>query len=79
MVWSLADRVRNLIEKKRPSLSDSDIVTGGLIVVMASIEKIWYRYYRYFCCKVSIFFSCSYVGCDSDLEGVDNFFTRRKI
>ncbi len=25
-------------------------------VVMASIEKIWYRYYWYFCCKISILF-----------------------
>ncbi len=30
MVWSLADRVKNLIEKQWPGLSDSDIVTGGL-------------------------------------------------
>ncbi len=31
MVWSLADRVENLIEKKWLSLSDSDMVTGGLM------------------------------------------------
>ncbi len=30
MVWSLADRIKNLIEKKGPGLSDSDMVTGGL-------------------------------------------------
>ncbi len=30
MVWSLADWVENLIEKKRPSLLDSDMVTGRL-------------------------------------------------
>ncbi len=30
MVWSLADRIKNLIEKKWPGLSDSDRVTGGL-------------------------------------------------
>ncbi len=31
MVWSLADRVKNLIGKKWPGLLDSDMVTGGLI------------------------------------------------
>ncbi len=30
LVWSLADQVKNLIEKKWPGLSDSDMVTGGL-------------------------------------------------
>ncbi len=30
VVWLLADRVKNLIEKKWPGLSDSDMVTGGL-------------------------------------------------
>ncbi len=31
MVWSLAEWVKNLIEKKWPGLADSDMVTGGLI------------------------------------------------
>ncbi len=30
VVWSLADWVKNLIEKKWPGLSDSDMLTGGL-------------------------------------------------
>ncbi len=30
VVWSLADRVKNLIEKTWPGLSDIDMVTGGL-------------------------------------------------
>ncbi len=30
VVWLLAGRVKNLIEKKWPGLSDNDIVTGGL-------------------------------------------------
>ncbi len=30
VVWSLADWVKNLIEKKWPGLSYSDMVTGGL-------------------------------------------------
>ncbi len=30
VVWSLADWVKNLIEKKWPGLSDSDMVTSGL-------------------------------------------------
>ncbi len=29
-IWSLADRIKILIEKKWPGLSDSDMVTGGL-------------------------------------------------
>ncbi len=32
VVWSLADQVKNLIEKKWPGLWDSDMVTGGLSV-----------------------------------------------
>ncbi len=31
VVLSLMDRVKNLIEKKWPGLSDSDMVTGGLM------------------------------------------------
>ncbi len=34
MVWSLADWVKNLIEKNWPDLSDSDMVTGGLMRVL---------------------------------------------
>ncbi len=30
MVWPLADRVKNLIEKKWPGLSDSHMTSGGL-------------------------------------------------
>ncbi len=30
VVWSLVDWVKNLIEKKWPGLSDSDMVFGGL-------------------------------------------------
>ncbi len=30
VVWSLADWVKNLIEKKWPGPSDNDMVTGGL-------------------------------------------------
>ncbi len=30
VVWSLADRVKNLLEKKWPCLSDSDMASGGL-------------------------------------------------
>ncbi len=29
-VWSLADRIKNLIEKKWPVLSDSGMASGGL-------------------------------------------------
>ncbi len=32
VVWSLTDRVKNLIEKKWRGLSDNDMVTGGLNV-----------------------------------------------
>ncbi len=32
VVWSLVDWVKNLIEKKGPGLSDSDMVTGRLIL-----------------------------------------------
>ncbi len=32
VIWSLADWVKNLIEKKWPGLSDSDMVTDGLIL-----------------------------------------------
>ncbi len=32
-VWSLADWVKNLIEKKWPGLSDSDMVTGRLRII----------------------------------------------
>ncbi len=31
VVWLQADWVKNLVEKKWPNLSDSDMVTGGLI------------------------------------------------
>ncbi len=30
VIWSLADQVKNLIEKKWAGLSDSDMVNGGL-------------------------------------------------
>ncbi len=30
MVWPLADRIKNLIEKKWPGLSDSGMASGGL-------------------------------------------------
>ncbi len=30
VVWSLADRVKNLIEKKLPGLSDIGMASGGL-------------------------------------------------
>ncbi len=30
VVWSLVNRVKNLIEKKLAGLSDSDMVSGGL-------------------------------------------------
>ncbi len=44
VVWSLADRVNNLIEKKWPGLSDSDKVTGGLSIsqcrVLLNFSKI---------------------------------------
>ncbi len=30
-------------------------------VVMASIEKSWYRNYRYLCCKVSLLSSCFFM------------------
>ncbi len=30
VVWPLADRVKNLIEKKWPGLSDSGMASGGL-------------------------------------------------
>ncbi len=33
VVWSLADQIKNLIEKKWPRLSDSDIVNGGLNLI----------------------------------------------
>ncbi len=32
VVWSLVDQIKNLIEKKWPGLSKSDMVTGGLIM-----------------------------------------------
>ncbi len=40
-------------------------VSHPKIIVMASIEKIWYRYYQYFCGKVSIvsiLFSCFFMN-----------------
>ncbi len=39
MVWSLADQVKNLIEKKWPGLSDSNVVSGGLKDLNLSILK----------------------------------------
>ncbi len=40
VVWSLADRVKNLNEKKWPSLSDSDMVTGGLSLVYIRVTAL---------------------------------------
>ncbi len=39
VVWSMVDRVKNLIEKKWPRLSDSDMVTGGFIVSTPNSQR----------------------------------------
>ncbi len=45
MVWSLADRVKNLIEKKWPGLSDSDMITGGLIIIIKAHGTMGKKYF----------------------------------